>query len=218
MKQWRGALVGWSTAVALSVVTWPAGAQGQAAQTGQTPPIPVPRPFPQPNQPSSTTPPPPTAPPPSTAAKVPAQPAPPAAVTPAAIVNRPTERDLGVPVYPAADYLDSYDAGHGQRYYLFGTNAAFADIVAYYRNTLHDSGHELFKAPAMRQFDLGKFRDDTMAYPAERGRQGLHMGAIDGPTVRWLPRRQRHHRKALQDGHPDRPCHRQIAGSSGCSA
>jgi hypothetical protein len=165
MKQWRGALVGWSTAVALSVVTWPAGAQGQAAQTGQTPPIPVPRPFPQPNQPSSTTPPPPTAPPPSTAAKVPAQPAPPAAVTPAAIVNRPTERDLGVPVYPAADYLDSYDAGHGQRYYLFGTNAAFADIVAYYRNTLHDSGHELFKAPAMQQFDLGKFRDDTMAYP-----------------------------------------------------
>jgi hypothetical protein len=86
-------------------------------------------------------------------------------VAPSALAARPTERDLGVPVYPAAEYLDSYDAGRGQRYYLFGTNAAYADIVAYYKNMLHDSGHELFKAPAMQQFDLGKFRDDTMAYP-----------------------------------------------------
>src|SRR5579863_5752221 len=165
MNRWRGALVGWSTAVALSAVTWPAGAHGQTGQT--PPPIPVPRPFPQPNQPSSAPPPPSssTAPPPSTATRVPAQPAPPSAVSPAAVVSRPTERDLGVAISPAADYLDSYDAGHGQRYYLFGTNAAFADIVAYYRNTLRDSGHELFKAPAMQQFDLGKFRDDTMAYP-----------------------------------------------------
>jgi hypothetical protein len=164
MKRWRGALVGWSAAVALSVVMWPAGAQGQ---TGQTPPIPVPRPFPQPNQPSSTpsAPPSTTTPPPTTTPKGAAQPAPPPAVAPAAVVNRPTDRDLGVPVYPAADYLDSYDAGHGQRYYLFGTNAAFADIVAYYKSTLHDNGHELFKAPAMQQFDLGRFRDDTMAYP-----------------------------------------------------
>jgi hypothetical protein len=163
MNRWRGTLVGWSTAVALSIVMWPAAAQGQ---TGQTPPIPVPRPFPQPNQPSPLpTPPSSTTPPPTTAPKVPAQPASPPAVAPAAVVNRATERDLGVPIYPAADYLDSYDAGHGQRYYLFGTNAAFADIVAYYRNTLHDNGHELFKAPSMQQFDLGKFRDDTMAYP-----------------------------------------------------
>jgi hypothetical protein len=165
MNRWRGTLVGWAAAVALSAVTWPAGAQGQ---TGQTPPIPVPRPFPQPNQPSSpppSSPPSTTTPPPATAPKASAQPTPPPAVTPAAAVSRPTERDLGVPIYPAADYLDSYDAGHGQRYYLFGTNAAFADIVSYYKNTLHDSGHELFKAPAMQQFDLGKFRDDTMAYP-----------------------------------------------------
>jgi len=168
MNRWRGALIGWSTAVALSVATWPAGAQGQ---TGQTPPIPVPRPFPQPNQPSSpppssTTPPPSsTTPPPTAAPKVPAQPAPAPVATSTAVANRPTERDLGVPIYPAAEYLESYDAGHGQRFYLFGTNTAFADIVAYYKNMLHDSGRELFKAPAMQQFDLGKFRDDTMAYP-----------------------------------------------------
>jgi hypothetical protein len=163
MNRWRGALIGLSTAVALSVVTWPAVALGQAGS--QTPPIPVPRPFPQPNQPSSP-PPSSTAPPPTTASKAPVPPAPAPVVTPAAAVaNRPSERDLGVPIYPTADYLDSYDAGRGQRYYLFGTNAAFANIVAYYKNILHDSGHELFKAPAMQQFDLGKFRDDTMAYP-----------------------------------------------------
>jgi hypothetical protein len=162
MNRWRGALIGLSTVVALSVMAWPAVARGQTGS--QTPPIPVPRPFPQPNQPSAP-PPSSTAPPPTTASKTPAPPAPAPVVTPTAVANRPTERDLGVPIYPAAEYLDSYDAGRGQRYYLFGTNAAFADIVAYYKNLLHDSGHELFKAPAMQQFDLGKFRDDTMAYP-----------------------------------------------------
>lgn len=162
MNRCRGVLVGMTAVVALSLTTWTAAAQGQAGS--QTPPIPVPRPFPQPNQPSS----PPAAPPattPPTAARVPDQPAPAAVAPTNAPASRPTERDLGVPIYPAADYLDAYDAGRGQHYYLFGTNAAYAEIVAYYRNMLHDSGHELFKAPAMQQFDLGKFRDDTMAYP-----------------------------------------------------
>ena len=78
---------------------------------------------------------------------------------------RPSDRELGVAVYPAAEFIDSYDAGRGQRYYLFGTNATYAEIVAYFRNTLRDGGHELFKAPAMQQFDLGKYRDDAMVYP-----------------------------------------------------
>jgi hypothetical protein len=167
MNRWRGALIGLSTAVALSVAAWPVRAHGQTGT--QTTNIPVPRPFPQPNQPSPpSAPPSSTTPPPTTAPKVPAPAAPAPVVTPSAPsapVARPTERDLGVSIYPAADYLDSYDAGRGQRYYLFGTNAAYADIVAYYKNMLHDSGHELFKAPAMQQFDLGKFRDDTMVYP-----------------------------------------------------
>jgi len=68
----------------------------------------------------------------------------------------------GAPVYPAAEFLDSFDAGRGQRLYVYGTNADFASIVAYYQSVLSTRGRELFKAPAMQQFDLGRFDDDTM--------------------------------------------------------
>jgi hypothetical protein len=139
-----------------------------AAQTQQGQ-IPVPRPFPQPSQPSQ--------PPPATTPSKPAGsatttsrpeqvPPPPPALDPAIPSVRPSDQQLGVTVYPAAEFIDSYDAGRGQRIYLFGTNATFAEIVAYYRNTLRDGGHELFKTPtAMQEFDLGKFRDDTMSLP-----------------------------------------------------
>src|SRR5262245_10143990 len=41
----------------------------------------------------------------------------------------PTDASLGMPIYPSAEFLSSYDAGRGQRYYLFGTNTPFAQIV-----------------------------------------------------------------------------------------
>ena len=31
---------------------------------------------------------------------------------------------LGAPIYPSAVYLTSYDAGRGQRFYLFGSDGA----------------------------------------------------------------------------------------------
>lgn len=71
----------------------------------------------------------------------------------------------GTPVYPSAEFIDSYDAGLGQRYYLYGSNAPYADVVTYYKNTLKNGGREIYKAPAMQQFDLGKFQDDAMAFP-----------------------------------------------------
>lgn len=70
-----------------------------------------------------------------------------------------------VPVYPSAEFLDVFDAGAGQRYYLYGTNLPYAEIVTYYRTTLKNGGREIYKAPGMHQFDLGKFQDDVMAYP-----------------------------------------------------
>jgi hypothetical protein len=134
---------------------------------GQTP-----QPFPQPGsrpatpQPARPTqPPPPTTPvaaPPSTPQAAPAQsPAPVAPGSEAA----PTEAMLGVTIYPNAQFLASYNAGRGQRYYLFGSTATFVDLVNYYRTTLKQRGELVYEVPATHEFDVGKFNEDTMAFP-----------------------------------------------------
>ena len=73
--------------------------------------------------------------------------------------------DVRALAYPSADYLGAVDAGRGQHYYLFGTNTPYPDILMYYRNVLKNGGRELFKTPAMQQWDLGKYSEDTMSYP-----------------------------------------------------
>jgi hypothetical protein len=70
-----------------------------------------------------------------------------------------------VPVYPSAEYLETFDAGSGQKYVLFGTNLAFADTLAYYRTVLKNGGREIYRTPATHQFDLGRFEENRMAYP-----------------------------------------------------
>lgn len=88
------------------------------------------------------------------------------APAPAQTTQAPADGTLGVPVYPAAVFLESVDAGRGgQQYFLYGTDASFTDIVNYYRATLKNNGRTLFQAPAMHQFDLGRFQEQTMAYP-----------------------------------------------------
>lgn len=118
---------------------------------------PVPRPFPVPGGTTAPNPPPPSRPAPPVITP-PARPAP-------AADAAPTEEMLGVPVYPGAQYLASYDAGRGQRYYIFGSAAAFADLVAYYRTTLKQKGELIFEAPATHEFDVGRYREETMAFP-----------------------------------------------------
>ena len=68
-------------------------------------------------------------------------------------------------MYPTAEFIDGFDAGSGQRYYIYGTDMPFEDIVAYYRNVLKNGGRELFREPPTRQFDLGRYQEETMAYP-----------------------------------------------------
>ena len=77
----------------------------------------------------------------------------------------PTAVTLGVAIFPTAVFLGSFDAGQGQRYYLFGTTASFADLVTYYRNVLKDRGELVFDAPAVHMFDTGRFREESMAFP-----------------------------------------------------
>jgi len=70
-----------------------------------------------------------------------------------------------MPIYPGAKFIGSYDAGRGQRYYLFGTNTDFAQTVGYYRTTLKQRGELVFEVPAIHMFEVGRFREETMAFP-----------------------------------------------------
>jgi len=70
-----------------------------------------------------------------------------------------------VPIYPAAQFIASYDAGRGQRYYIFGSTASFVDLVAFYRAALKQKGDLIYDVPATHEFDVGKYNEDTMAFP-----------------------------------------------------
>jgi hypothetical protein len=83
---------------------------------------------------------------------------------PAGEADAPTSATVGFPIYPTARFLASYDAGRGQRYYLFGAMASFADLVAYYQNVLRDRGTRVYDDPATYMFSQ-RFREETMAFP-----------------------------------------------------
>ena len=129
---------------------------------GQTPqPFPRPgdagqqqRPATPPAQPQRPTPPATAAPP--TAAPTPQAPADP---------NAPSAATIYFPVYPSAQMIGSYDAGRGQRYYVFGTTSPFNDIVTYYRTQLDEKGTLVFREPPTHMFEIGRFREETMAFP-----------------------------------------------------
>lgn len=84
---------------------------------------------------------------------------------PARSDGRPSEAELAFPVYPSAIYLRSYEAGRGQKYHIFGSTAPFADLVTYYRNILKERGNLVFEVPPTHVFEMGRFREETMAFP-----------------------------------------------------
>jgi hypothetical protein len=114
---------------------------------------PVPQPFPKPASPPVQAPP-----------NRPGQPSQPAAAAPET-VEAPTEATLGIPIYPNAQFIASYDAGRNQRFYLFGSSAEFTVLVTYYRTLLRQRGDVVYEVPATHQFDVGRFDSDTMAFP-----------------------------------------------------
>jgi len=129
-------------------------AAAMAQQQTPPPPQPFPRPGVQPARPGSQ----PTV--------LPAPPPEAPAVTPAPAAEKPpTEQTLGLPIYPGAQFISSYDAGRGQRFYVFGSAASFVDLVTFYRTALKQKGDLIFDAPATHQFEVGKFREETMAFP-----------------------------------------------------
>src|SRR6267154_1142139 len=144
----------WIVALAIALAT-SAQTQGQ----------PVPQPFPrpgsaQPGQPAKPSPPPTTS-----APTPPAQTAAPAKPAAGSREAAPTEATLGVPIYPTAQFIASYDAGRGQRYYLFGSAGSFVELVTYYRTILKQKGELVYDVPATHEFDVGRYREETMAFP-----------------------------------------------------
>ena len=126
-----------------------------APASGQTP-QPFPKPAaPAPQQPAA----------PRPAAPATQAPAPAAAAQTAADPNTPDAASLFFPLYPTAQYLASYDAGRGQRYYIYGTLAPYAEVVAYYRAQLKERGDVVFELPPTHMFSMGRFREETMAFP-----------------------------------------------------
>jgi hypothetical protein len=77
----------------------------------------------------------------------------------------PTDAMLGMPIFPSAEFIASYDAGRGQRYYLFGTNSTFTQIVEYYKTALKQRGELVYDEPPTHMFEVGRFREETMAFP-----------------------------------------------------
>jgi len=117
----------------------------------------TPSPFPRPGQ---------TRPPAQPSPPQPAQPAPTTVVAPpaSAASGNGEPSDLGVPIYPGAQFIASYDAGRGQRYYLYGTEADFLQIVNWYKTMLKQKGDLVFEEPPVHMFDIGKYKEETMAF------------------------------------------------------
>ena len=136
-----------------------------AALLAQQPP--TPQPFPRPGGTQTARPaPPPTAPSDPAPGQKPTTPPPPSAPATAPRRTRHRRRrPWASPIYPGAQFIASYDAGRGQRYYLFGTIGSFSALVSYYRTLLKQRGELIFEAPATHQFDTGRFREETMAFP-----------------------------------------------------
>ena len=137
-------------ALTATLVIVPAFAQSTPPPPPPPTQTPVPKPFPTANPPA------------------PSKPAP---GTPAVVPKTSTSQEgaafdprlTGVPIYPGAEMLSSFDSG-SQKVFLFGSSMPYSDVVAYYKTQLRSGGSEIFRAPAMQQFDLGSFRGETMDY------------------------------------------------------
>jgi hypothetical protein len=77
----------------------------------------------------------------------------------------PAACQQGAPVAAGAQYLESYDAGLGQFFCLYGSTQTFADVVMYYRTVLKDRGELVFDVPATHMFEVGRFKESDVAFP-----------------------------------------------------
>ena len=87
--------------------------------------------------------------------------------------------DARLACLPGAQFLASCDAGRGQRYYLFGTNATFAEIVAYYKTYLKDGGERVYDDAGAPVGSRTVRRRNNGVSAGHHG-QGLCLGRVEG--------------------------------------
>ena len=90
--------------------------------------------------------------------------------------GRAGRRRAGRAGLPNAVFLTSYDAGRGQRYYLYGATGSFVELVAYYRTLLKNKGTQVFDQPLDPHLRSRPLQRDHDGVSAERDDQGLQRG------------------------------------------
>ena len=83
-------------------------------------------------------------------------------------------------MYPSAQFIGSYDAGRGQRYYIFGSETDFLQIVTFYKGVLKQKGELVFEEPPVHMFEIGRFREETMAFTPSVTVKDYTWGGSDG--------------------------------------
>ena len=110
----------------------------------------------------------------------------------------PSEALLGAPLYPSAVFLTSYDAGRGQRFYLYGVSVPFAELVTYYKTVLKQKGDVLFEAPPTHQFETGRYREESMAFPPSVTIKDYTYGGAAGFRIPTRVRRRNDSRRSFR--------------------
>ena len=80
--------------------------------------------------------------------------------------DTPTRRPtLGVPLYPTGQFIAPSMRDEGSAITSSERRAPFAELVTYYRTVLKERGDEVFEQPPTHIFEVGRFREETMAFP-----------------------------------------------------
>ena len=184
---------------ALSLMSAAAGARGRFPQPGAAQPA---RPAPA----AATT---------ARPSRRPRQPGAHASRRPAGTGARRPERAnrsdcLGVPLYPGRAVHRVVRRRPRPAVLPLRLDAAFVGLVTYYRTLLKQRGELVFDVPATHQFDVGRFREETMAFPPGVTIKDYRVGDLAGlsePEDRRPAGTVSHH-------HPDRAGHRKVGWRS----
>ena len=165
---------------------------GRCARRGSRRAAVAPQPFPRPGR-SAPAPPPASRTPPPTAAPAPAR-------ARTAGSRRPPRRRSACRSIRARSSSRRTTPDAASATTCSARTASFVELVTYYRTALKQRGELVFEAPATHEFDIGRFREETMAFPPGvtiKDYQSDDLAGLSEPEAGRTA-------GALPDRHPDR--------------